>query len=234
MRVDQKLAAQVPLDARFSDEQGAAVTIRTVLKGRPVILLPIFYRCQGVCNLEIQGILASLNKLPKLIPGRDLDIVVVSVNPKEGPALALAKKQATMAEYDGPRDPAGWHFLTGDMPNIRRVTDAIGFQFTYDFAKDRVNHPSCVAVLTPKGVVSSYLLGIHYREAAIEQALRVAKLELVGKKDEDSFFGCIHLDPVTGHRSLVILQVLKVAAGATVLALLGSIVALSVRRRANA
>src|SRR5579862_7142618 len=132
VRVDQKPGAQLPLDARFKDESGQTVTFGSMFRGHPLVLLPIFYRCTGVCNIELQGVLNALIRDPKLVPGRDPEVVCLGTNPKEGPALAKGKKQSTLEEYGKPNTASGWHFLTGDLPDIRAVTDAMGFQFTYD------------------------------------------------------------------------------------------------------
>lgn len=231
VKLDQKPGAQVPLSATFKDESGKLVTFGSLLQGRPIVVLPIFYRCTGVCNIELQGVLNALMKDPKLVPGRDLDIVALDINPKEGPDLARAKKESTLDEYGKPKTAAGWHFLTGDMANIRAVTDSMGFGFDYNAEKDQVNHPSGVMVLTPKGQVSTYMLKGTYQPEAFEQDLALAKKSKIAAKSSDIFFGCIHVDPLTGRRSLVIQKVMQLLGVVTVAALVLSIAVMSLRSR---
>lgn len=231
VRVDQKPGVQLPLNAVFRDETGKQITFGSLFQGRPIVLLPIFYRCTGVCNLELQGVLNALLKSPKLMPGRDLDIVALGIDPKEGPSLAKDKKESILEEYGKPQTAVGWRFLTGDMQNIRAVTDAMGFQFTYDPGQDVVNHPSGVMVLTPKGRVSVYMLRGTYQPTAFQDDIARATVAEIAPKSDDLFFGCIHCDPITGKRSLVIQNVLKLFGVVTVLAVLACIVTLSWRAK---
>jgi protein SCO1/2 len=95
----------------------------------------------------------------------------------------------------------------------------MGFFFTYDESADRVNHPAGLSFITPTGVVSSYILGARYAPNVVSSGLDLAAKNQVGVKSADIFFGCIHIDPLTGRRSIVIQNVLKVAGVITVLAL---------------
>src|SRR5262249_12524745 len=72
--LDQKLDAQVPLDARFRDEQGRIVALKTLLRGRPVILTLNYYRCPMLCTLVLNGLTSSLRTLSFDI-GREFDVV---------------------------------------------------------------------------------------------------------------------------------------------------------------
>ncbi len=230
VRVDQRPGAQLPLGAKFRDETGNEITFGSLFNGRPLVLLPIFYRCTGVCNIELQGVLNALIKSQKLMPGRNLDVVALGINPKEGPDLAMGKKRATLEEYGKPRSADGWHFLTGDMADIRAVTDAMGFRFTYDPGKDVVNHPSGVMVLTPQGQVSAYMLGGTYQPTAFEQDVDRAAASQIAPRSQEIFFGCIHVDPLTGKRSIVIQNVMRLFGIVTVVAIVGGILLLSRRR----
>src|SRR5262249_49398847 len=127
----QRLKSQVPLDTPFVDENGKAVTIGDYCKDKPVVLNLIFYQCPGVCSLELDGMVDCFKKL-KMDPGKDFEVVTISINPKEGPNLALDKKEAYMQTFGRPRDKDGWHFLVGQEANIKRVADSIGYSFKYN------------------------------------------------------------------------------------------------------
>jgi protein SCO1 len=232
VRVDQKPGAQVPLGAEFTDETGKVVTFGSLLHNRPLILVPIFFRCKGVCEVELEGVINALRKDQDVVPGQNVDVAVLSINPKEKQDLAEGKKQATLEEYGKPKTAGGWHFLTGDMPNIRSVTDSMGFQFTYDADQDRVNHPSGIMVITPGGKVSTYMLKGMYEPGALNRDVLLAAKSGVAPKSEDLYFGCVHVDPITGKRSLVIQGVMKVLGLATVAAILIGIVSLARKGRA--
>jgi len=230
--VEQRLGQPIMPHAEFVDDTGKKVKLGDYFQGkRPVIFLPIFYRCEGVCFVEIMGVVDSLNRLPELKVGRDVEVVAMSLKPTETYELARLKKQEFLRTFEPKETHKNWHFLTGDMENIRAVTNSLGFNFTYDEAKDEVSHPSGIMVVTPDGTISSYLLGANFPPERLKSFIQTAAREEVGQKTQEIFFGCIHLDPVTGKRSLVIQNVLKVLAVATLLAITLTILVLTGKAR---
>lgn len=227
VRIDQNLGGQVPLDASFKDQTGKAVTFGEALGGKPAVVMCIFYLCRGVCNLELQSTIATVKQMKAQKLGKDFDVIVVGIHPKEGSDLAQGKFKSTIDEVNLPGTEGGWRFLTGDWANIHKVTDALGFHYTYDPQKDAIDHPSGVMFLSPQGKISSYVYGANYSAAIFDRNLDLASRAKVGAKAEEIFFGCIHVDPLTGKRSLVIQNVLKVAGIGTVLAIALSIAVLS-------
>ncbi|AIE85701.1 SCO family protein [Fimbriimonas ginsengisoli] len=231
VRIDQSLGAQVPLDASFLDRTGKTVAFGDLLAGKPALVLPIFYKCKGICGLELQGAIAAIKGLKQSRLGRDFNVIVLSIHPKETPDLAQGKYASTIDEVALPGTEGGWRFLVGDWANIHKVTDTLGFKYTYNEAKDAIDHPSGVMFVTPQGVVSSYIYGAVYTPEQFERNFAIAGHSKVGAKAQEIFFGCIHLDPLTGKRSLVVQNVIKVAGAATVLTLGLSIFVLSGKAR---
>ncbi|ODU52201.1 MAG: hypothetical protein BGO01_00085 [Armatimonadetes bacterium 55-13] len=232
IRIDQKLGAQVPLDAEFKDRTGKTVKFGDVLGKRPVLALLIFYKCQGVCSVEFEELTKIANQIPSQKVGKDFDVVVLSIDPTEGPDFAQGKFDQVFdfqPDLKGTED--GWHFLVGDLDNIHKVSNALGFYYTYDPKTDAINHPSGIMFLSPTGKVSSYIYGAKYIPNIVAQNLTKAAKNEVGEKAKEVFFGCIHIDPLTGRKSLVIERVLSILGGITVVVLLGSIIILSRRNR---
>lgn len=229
VRLEQKLGDTVPLDAQFLDRNGKPVQFGDLLEKRPAIVLPIFYNCTGVCNLELRGTLETLRKLKPLRLNRDFNVIVVGIHPKETPDLALKKFKATAADLEQPGTEEGWKFLTGDSPNIHKVTDAIGFHYTYDEKRDAIDHPSGIIFITPTGRVSSYIYGALYTPEAFEKNIKLAAKDQTGAKVQELFFGCIHVDPVTGERSVVIQNVVKLMGIVTLIIMSVSFLVLSGR-----
>jgi protein SCO1/2 len=231
VKLEQHPGVRLPMRAVFREDDGRPVAFGSLFRGRPIVLLPIFYRCTGVCNLELQSVLNALVQTPKLVPGRDLEVVTLGINPKETPELAHDKKVETLTEYKHPETGSGWHFLTGSMDSIRSITDAMGFRFTYDPTQNIINHPSGVMVLTPDGRVSSYMLRGTYPIDEFQDDVERARHSEIAPPSEDICLGCIHVDRITGKRSLVILGVMRLLAACTVLALVATILGLSIRNR---
>jgi len=225
--VDQKLGDVIDLTASVTDDNGKPTQFGTLLRGKPVIVLPIFYRCTGVCNLELNGVIDALRQMPKWKVGRDVDVVALGLHPKETYDLASAKKSLTLRQYKDASSAPGWHFLTGDQDQVEKIAKSLGFRYVFDEKGDRVNHPTGVMVLTGTGKVSAYILSATFSPDRLGGFLETARKGEIGQKTQEIFFGCIHIDPVTGKRSIMIENVLKVFGVITLISVIGSILVLS-------
>jgi protein SCO1/2 len=244
MAFDQKLGAQVPLDVPFNDDNGNAIKFGDVLQGRPIILVPIFYSCQTGCALVEDSLIKTLAAMTKKsriamehswngVVGKDFDVVMVSIDPKETPKLALSKKAFLTNLYNQPGTEGGWHLLTGTYSNILRVTDAVGFHYFYDGKNNIIRHPTGLVFLTPKGVVSSYILGTEYTPSVLDSNVVLAANNQIGRKAETVLFGCIMLDPATGQRRIIIENVVRVSCFATLIAVATYIISMCLKDRRN-
>ena len=114
--IQEHLDAKIPMDLEFRDEYGAVVTLGDYFDGtKPVILTLNYYKCPMLCGLQLNGLLDGLKDLD-WTPGQEFELVTVSINPLETPALATEKKQNYMKRYERPSAAKGWHFLTGKEP----------------------------------------------------------------------------------------------------------------------
>ncbi|MEI9969883.1 MAG: SCO family protein [Terracidiphilus sp.] len=126
--IDQHLNTQLPLNLAFTDDAGKQVTLGGYFGKRPAILALVYYRCPMLCSEELDGLTSAL-EMVRFVPGKDFDIVVVSIDPTEGTDLAAAKKREYVKRYGRPETANGWHFLTGTQPNIDALTQAVGFRY---------------------------------------------------------------------------------------------------------
>src|SRR5262249_46511178 len=129
--IEQRLGERVPLDATYTDEQGRAVRLGQYFGERPVILALVYYQCPMLCTLVLNGLVSALKALSFDV-GRQFDVVNVSINPAETPAIAAAKKQTYLESYRRPGAEAGWHFLTAEQASIDRLAEAVGFHYRQD------------------------------------------------------------------------------------------------------
>jgi protein SCO1/2 len=216
--IDQRLNERVPLDLEFKDEAGKTVELRQYFGRKPVVLSLVYYECPMLCTMVLNGMLRSLRAL-KLDAGRDFEILTVSFNPKETPALAAAKKQTYLERYGRPAAAEGWHFLTGDEDNIRKLTEAVGFRYKYDAERDQYVHASGIMVVTPDGRLARYLYGIEYSARDLRLSLVEASAGRIGSPVDKILLYCFHYDPSTGKYSLLIMNVIRAAGTVTVLAI---------------
>src|SRR5947209_1675850 len=129
--IEQKLGAQVPVDATFRDALGKSVRLGEIAPGRPVLLALVYYTCPMLCSQILSGVVAGLRPL-SLEPGRDFDVVAISINPSETPADAAGKRAMYVRKYSRANNPSGWHFLTGTDADIHKVADVVGFRYRYE------------------------------------------------------------------------------------------------------
>lgn len=233
--IDQKLGSQAPMDIALLDETGQNVKLGDYFGKKPVVLMLIFYRCKSGCAIEFEGTVGAINAIKRMALGRDYDVVTVSINPKETPELARAKKESYAGLIKAPGDATGWHFLTGPQESIKRLTEAVGFRYTYDPAKDLINHATGLFVLTPDGRVSKVLYGSDYVAKTMLRSLDIAAEGKLGQIDlEPKLFGCLQVDPATGRVTVNVLRTMQVLCGITLAALIVWITIMSLKNRRTA
>ena len=225
---DQNLDQAVPLDIPFTDEQGRIVRLGDYFGARPVVLTLVYYDCPMLCTTVLNSLTSTL-KVLSLDPGRDFEVVTVSFDPREKPALAAAKKATYLDRYKRPGAATGWHFLTGDQPSIDRLTKAVGFRYVWDEALKQFAHPTGITVLTPAGRLSRYLFGVEYGPRDLRFAIVDASAGKVGNPVDQVLLYCYHYDPETGRYGLLVMRVIRIAGAATVLTL-GTFIVVMVRR----
>jgi protein SCO1 len=230
---DQRLGEKVPLDLKFTDENGDEVTIGQCIGGKPTILILAYYRCPMLCGEVLAGVLDSIRQMPRLTCGKDFNIVAVSFDPKEKPGLALAKKRYFVNEYGRREADFGWKFLTGGKENIDKLTEAVGFHYEYDRSIKEYNHPSGIMIVTPEGVLSRYLPGIEYLDRGdngqlLEDRTKTLRLSLVeagegqiGTLSDKVFLTCYRYNPHTGKYSANVLLLMRLAGLTTLLIIAG-------------
>ena len=229
--IDQKLNSQLPLDAPFRDENGKIVRLGDLLNGKPAILTLVYYECPMLCTQVLNGLTGSLRVL-SFSAGKEFNIITVSFDPGETPALAGGKKRAYLKEYGRPGAEIGWHFLTGDQKSIARLTSAVGFKYNYDPSVDQFAHASAIMVLTPEGKLSRYFYGIEYSIRDLRLALVEASQNKIGSLADQFLLYCFHYDPSTGKYSAFAVNLIRLGGIATVLSLSIFIVAMKRRERA--
>ncbi len=225
---EQRMGARLPADAVFRDDAGKVVRLGDYFGKRPVLLSLAYYECPMLCGLALEGLAKSLRGF-SLVPGKDFEVVTISFNPAEKPDLARAKKTNFVNYYGRPGAEEGWHFLTGDEAEIRKVTRAVGFEYRYDEAQKQYAHATGVVVLTPAGVVSRYFFGIEYAPKELKLGLAEASDGKVGGLTAQLLLLCYHYNPATGKYTAATMTLLRAAAVVT-LAALGTFVLVTLRR----
>lgn len=231
---DQELGRQVPLNTTFKDEHGNTVVLKQYFGKTPVVLIMAYYRCPLLCPEVLHGAVTAFKKINFRI-GKQFQVLTVSINPAEGPALAEKTKKTYIGEYGNPAAGAGWHFLTGKNPQIKQVADAVGFHYRYIPKLHQFAHAAGIVVLTPQGKVAQYFYGIKYSPENLRLALVQSSHDKIGSVVDQVLLYCCTYDPDTGRYQAIITRVLAIAGGITILLIGGAILILvrwdSKRRR---
>lgn len=227
--VEEHLDAKLPLDASFTDEEGNRVTLGSFFDGtRPVILTLNYYRCPMLCGLMLNGVADGFEEL-EWTAGAEFEVVTISINPLETPALAREKKQNYLKRLGRPEAAGGWHFLTGLEPQIDRVAEAVGFSYAYDPESGEYAHAAAIMIVTPDGRVARYLYGIEYPARTLKLALLEAAQGTIGSTLDQLILYCYHYDPSNRRYAPVAMNIMRVGGGASALLLGGVLGALWLR-----
>lgn len=214
--IDQKMDAQVPLDSKWRDQTGKAVNLGDYFKERPVMLLMISYTCQQLCSTEVETLTTNLLDI-SFMPGRQFDIVVAGIDPRETTQMAAASRDNFLKAYKRPGIEDGVHFLTGDEASIKALASSVGYRYVWNPATKEYAHPEGVMLLTPEGKMSQYFLQFKYYDKDLRLGIVGASQSHIGTLLDYISISCWHRNPTDNKYSLKIMGVLKLAGIATLL-----------------
>jgi protein SCO1/2 len=232
VQVSQHLNQQLPLDAAFVDETGKPVKLGDYFGSKPAVLAMVYFNCPMLCSEELDGLTGAL-EMVKLTPGKDFNIVVISIDPTDTPQAAAKKKAFYVKRYGRPETVAGWHFLTGQEPAIDAVTNAVGFGYVRvpgpDGTMSQFAHASSIELVTPEGRMAQYYLGVEYSPKDVLLGLIEASGNKIGSPVANILTYCYHYDPETNRHSLVVARVVQLG-GMLTMASLGGFMFVMFRR----
>jgi protein SCO1/2 len=164
-----------PSRYQFEDDTGKSHTLSEYFSSqKPVLISFIYFECPGACTVLLNELISGLTP-HILLPGKDLELVVISINPNDTPVLAKKKKETYLTRYGRKDTEAGWHFLTGKESQIRSLTEQLGFYYESDPAGVNFNHPSALYFLSSNGVISGIMNGLRFPGNEVRSNLVTAK-----------------------------------------------------------
>ena len=228
--IEQHLNQQLPLDLTFTDDMGKPVQLASYFGNKPAVLALVYYQCPMLCSEELNGLTGALEMVDE-VPGRDFNVIIISIDPSEGTDLAAAKKRTYLRRYGHPETANGWHFMTGTQANIDALTKAVGFGY--------VKIPGPDGKLTQFAHASSIQLAIRRENlrsttwvwSTCPSAIWLGppKNNHIGSKVDNILTYCYHYDPQTNKHSLIIARVVQLGGAVTVI-LLGGFMWIMFRR----
>ncbi len=231
--IDQRLNQRIPLDLVFLDESGRSVRLNQYFTSKPVILSLVYYRCPMLCYQELNGLVTALNGMTRFNLGREFDVVTVSFDPSDSPAVADETRKKYLQRYQRPAEAGAWHFLTGKQQQISALAKAVGFRYVWDPQIEQFAHASAIMLLTPEGYLSQYYYGIEYAPRDLQLGLVEASRGKIGSVVDQVLLYCYHYDPQQGKYTAAIFNILRISAFMTIV-LAAGLVAMLWRRHTYA
>jgi protein SCO1/2 len=197
VRIEERLGAQLPLDAVLVDGAGKPYALSAAFDGkRPVLLALVYYDCPMLCGLILSGMAKAMRE-NGLELGRDYQAVTISFDPDEKPIQGAERRRGYLQSMGRPDAGADWPFLVGQGAVTRRIADAAGFHYKKDPVSGEWAHVAAIFVLTPDGRVSRYLYGIDYPAKDLRLALVEAGGGKVGTSFDRLLLTCFRYDPAS-------------------------------------
>jgi protein SCO1/2 len=227
--IEERLDAALPLDLELADESGNRVALGQYFRdGIPVILNLVYFNCPMLCNVHLDGFVTSLSNLD-WTPGREFEIVTVSIDPRDDPAGALAKRKHFLAQLGTKGEDANWHFLTGAEANVRRLAEAVGFRYRYDDTKGEYVHSAGLFIATPEGRLSRTLYGVAFDAQTLRLSLVEASRGKIGSPLDQVILFCFAYDHTAGRYGPAAVKIVRAGAALTAV-LLGAFLMTSWKR----
>ncbi|MFN3814210.1 MAG: SCO family protein [Aquificaceae bacterium] len=137
------------------------------LKGKPLILSPVYTHCQSACPIITHSLKEVVYKLGE--PGKDFWVLSFSFDPKD----TLQDLQKFQREYG--IDGKGWIVaMAVDKKDLFRFMDAIDFRFmNMPESRDFV-HPNLLVFASQGMKIKKYLYGVVFAKKDMERALQYA------------------------------------------------------------
>ncbi len=189
----EQLGEFIPGDIVLRDEEGNLVDMATFFD-KPTILNFVYYECPGICTPllnEIADILGKSNLHPDKT---SFQLVSVSFEPDDTPAMAKEKRTNYLNAVGRPLPEDTWRFFTGDPENIKRMTEAVGFG--YKTAGGEYIHPGGVIMVSPERKIVRYLYGIQFLPFDFEMGVYEASQGKVTPTTARLLNFCFSFDPV--------------------------------------
>jgi protein SCO1/2 len=218
--IDEHLGAALPLDLDFRDHTGNDARLGSYFDHhRPVIVVLMYHRCPMLCSLVLDGLARALRRLDWTV-GKEFDVVAISVDPTDGPAVASRKREQVVASYGRSEKGRGWHFLTGTEGAIRALANTLGFRYRWDPEQQQFSHPAAVFLLTPDAKIARYLYGVAFDPTDLRMGLLEASEGRSISTIDRALLYCFHYD-ATGRRYAFVVGSVIRGGGVLLVAVIG-------------
>ncbi len=217
--VQEHLGQTIPLDLAFTRDDGQVVHLGDYFhRGKPVVVVLAYYNCPMLCTLVLNGLADAIKQNPWL-PGRDYQIVTISIDTSETAELAGIKRKNYLNYLAKPDGNDGWRFHVGRQEAVDTLAAALGFKYFYVEERKEFAHPAVIFLLSEDGRISRYLYGIQFKERDFRLSLVEASEGKIGNTIDRLLLYCFHYDPNAKSYVVMAMNVMKLGGLATIVVL---------------
>lgn len=217
--IEEHLGENIDLTLPFVDDKGEAVTLQKYFNGKPVFMILVYYSCPTLCNIHMNTLVQTLADF-EWNAGDKYEFVVVSIDPDESWKLADMKKKSLLDMINRPDLDGGWHFLTGEEENIKKLAGQVGFKYQWDFNQQQWAHSAAGYILTPSGKISYYHYGLNVVPKVFRLSLVEASENKIGTIMDRLVLFCLQYDPNKKTYAFYAYNIMRVGAFLTALFLI--------------
>jgi len=199
----------IPLELTFTNSKGEKVVLGDIMNKTTVLSL-VYFHCPTVCKPLLGAKVDVLDRID-LVPGKDYQAITISFNEKETPDNAKNIKENFLPSFNKEFPEDQWHFLTGDLETIRKLTNSLGFYFRRD-GEDFI-HPTGLIMLSPEGKITRYFNGLKFLPFDVKLGLLEASEGKIGATISKVLLYCFSYDP---EGKKYVFDILKVTATVTI------------------
>lgn len=215
--VVERRGENIDLDLQFVSHTGELVTLREYFKGdKPVLLTLNYYNCASLCSAQLNAMLDTLKKM-KWTAGDQFRIVTISFDPTDTPEIAAQKRTNYINELG--KGEVDWTFLVGQPPQIKAITESVGFGYAYDAIAKQYAHAAVLMFLSPDGMISQYIYGIEYFPQDIKFSLMQAGEGKIGNILDKLIMSCFAYDYDLGKFTPTAFGIMRIGGLITLMAL---------------
>ncbi len=186
LRIDEikYLGAPVDTDLRLIDKEGEKFLLKDMLKGKPLILLLSYYRCDGVCPTVNKDFRTIVQKMKKKKLGLDFRVLSLSFDIDDN--IERLKMFNNKIKYPKWMDKGWKTALFENTEDIKPLTESVGYRFFWSLRDKMFLHPNVFIFISPDGRVMRYLYGATIGSQDVELAINEAAFGKSGRsKVED-------------------------------------------------
>ena len=219
VEIEDKRGAEIPGDVIIKDADGNAVPLRDLFDGeRPVVLVLAYYHCPLLCTLVHNNLQQAINDMSLTI-GEDYRVVTVSFDFRDTQKDAQEHRLLYHAGLKDDPGKDGWLFCTSTDANARKIADAVGFRYRFLPDSGEFSHPSAIFILSPEGTVHNFIEHVKYQPRDLKLAIVEAAEGRVGTIFDRVFLTCFSYDGSTGKYTVTWMNITRIVAALTVVAL---------------